>query len=459
MNKQSALIDEKTPLMRLAGPMFGEMLLSILINNVDTLMLSHYSENAVGAVGNSNQVMFFIILMFNIIATSTSVVVAQFLGAKRYERMNSIYTLAFLVNMVLGIVLSALFVLLKGAVLSVIHIPAEMVPDAKTYITLVGGTLFLQAGYNVMLQILRCNGLAKIGMYVSLIVNVINIVGNYLFLYGFLSFLDFGVAGVALSTVIARIVALIISIVYFYHKKIGHISVRYIIPFPTKILWKMIKIGLPSAGENMSYNMYQIVLLSFINSMGGDAVNAKVYCQLLSQLVMVFSNTSAAATQIIVGHLVGAGKENDAYRRVYKTLRLTMPITITLAAVNLILCPYTLRFFTQNEGIIKVGFYILLVDVFIEIGRCLNVTFVGSLKAAGDYIYPFIIGLITMWGLGVTVGYGMGVIAGLGVYGVFIGTACDECIRGIFTWRRWAVRKWTGKSLVSSSKKVNIDDF
>ena len=87
-------IDEKTPLMLLAGPMFGELLLNILVNNMDTLMLSHYSETGVGAVGNANQVMFFLILMFNIIANATSVVVAQYLGAKQYEKMNTIYSLA-----------------------------------------------------------------------------------------------------------------------------------------------------------------------------------------------------------------------------------------------------------------------------------------------------------------------------------------------------------------------------
>ena len=83
----------------LAGPMFLEMFLNILLHNVDTLMLSRYSENAVGAVGNANQVMNLLILMFGIIATATSVVVAQYLGAKYYDRMNRVYTLVLVVNL------------------------------------------------------------------------------------------------------------------------------------------------------------------------------------------------------------------------------------------------------------------------------------------------------------------------------------------------------------------------
>ena len=99
--KKKLVIDEKTPLLIIAGPMFMELFLNIFLNNVDTMMLSHYSEFAVGSVGNANQVMFLMIIMFNIIATATSVVVAQYLGAKQYDRMNMIYTLALTVNLVM----------------------------------------------------------------------------------------------------------------------------------------------------------------------------------------------------------------------------------------------------------------------------------------------------------------------------------------------------------------------
>lgn len=446
--KEVKVIDENTPLLFLAGPMFLEMLLNILINNVDTLMLSHYSEKAVGAVGNSNQIMFLLILMFNIIATATSIVVAQYLGAKKYDKMNTIYSLAFIVNLVFGIALSLLFVLCKSPVLTLLKVPAEMIPDAKIYINIVGGSLFLQACINVMLQILRCNGHAKVGTYISVVVNLINIVGNYVFLYGPLRFLNLGVAGVAIPTMVSRVVALICAVAVFYHKKIGKIGIRYIRPFPGKMLADMIKIGLPSAGENMAYNMYQLVLLSFINGMGYAAVNAKVYCNSLTQFVMVFSNNAAMATQIIVGHLIGANKEEAAYKRAFSTLKISMPITIGLAALNCICSPYTLRLFTSNEEIIHLGFFILLVDIVIEIGRCLNMTFVSSLKAAGDYMFPLYVGLLTMWGLGVTVGYGLGVAMGLGVAGVFAGTATDEFIRGLIVLTRWKKKKWTGKALV-----------
>ena len=167
MNKNKH-IDENTPLLFLAGPMFVEMFLNILINNIDTVMLSRYSDNAAGAVGVSNQAMFLMILLFNIIATATSVVVAQYLGANKKDQMNMIYTLAFVVNLIAGLVLSGGLVLARGWILRLLNTPDTMMKDAMLYIAIVGGGLFIQACYNVMLQILRCNGHAKVGMYISL---------------------------------------------------------------------------------------------------------------------------------------------------------------------------------------------------------------------------------------------------------------------------------------------------
>ncbi len=447
-NKKTIIIDEKTPLLLLAGPMFLELFLNTMLNNVDTIMLSHYDEYAVGAVGNANTILFMMTIFFNVIATATSVVVAQYLGAKLYEKMNMIYTLAVMFNLALGVALSLAFCAANPLIMDFLNVSPEMRPYSMIYIYIVGGSGFVTAVFNVMLQILRCNGYTKIGMWVSLAINAVNIVGNYLFLYGPLSFLKMGVEGVAISTVTARVLAVAVLFVFFYRAKIGRISLRLLKPFPGKLLMRMVKIGLPSAGENLTYNVYQTTLLSFVNAMGNDAVNARVYCNMLIWFAMIFSNACAMSTQIITGHLVGADKTDEAYKRVFKTLRTSMPITVALASLNAILCSYTLHIFTDNENIIALGQSIMIVDIFIEAGRCLNMTFVNSLKAAGAYIFPLVAGIICNWGLGLTTGYVVGVSMGFGVAGIFAGTATDECIRGLIVMYYWFKKKWVGKSVV-----------
>ena len=458
MQKKNAIvIDEKTPLMILAGPMFLELFLNTMLNNVDTLMLSHYDEYAVGAVGNANTIMFMMNILFNVIATATSVVVAQYLGAKRFDKMNMIYTLAFAVNLVIGIVLSGVFCAANPLIMNFLHVSPEMRPYSMTYIYIVGGGGFITAVFNVMLQILRCNGYTKIGMWVTFAINIFNIGGNWLFLYGPLTFLNMGVAGVAISTVAARALAVVAVIAFFYIMKIGKLSLRYLNPFPGRLLGKMIKIGLPTAGENLTYNLYQTTLLSFVNAMGNDAVNARAYCNTLISFAMIFSNASAMSTQIITGHLVGAGKSEEAYKRVFKTLRTSLPITIALASINAIICRYSLQLFTSNQNIIALGQTIMIVDIFVEMGRCLNMTFVCSLKAAGAYIFPLIMGIMCNWGLGLTTGYTVGVLMGVGIAGIYAGTATDECIRGLIVMYYWYKKKWFGKSVVDKKDVLELE--
>lgn len=455
--KKAIAIDEKTPLMLLAGPIFLELFLNTLLNNVDMIMLSRYDDNAVGAVGNANTIMFMMNILFNVIATATSVVVAQYLGAKRFDKMNMIYTLSVAVNLVIGVVLSGVFCLANPLIMDFLNVSPEMRPYSMSYIYIVGGFGFLTAVFNVMLQILRCNGHTKIGMRVTFAINIVNIFGNYLFLYGPLSFLKLGVAGVAISTVVARALAVVAVFVFFFAAKIGRISLRYLKPFPGKLLIKMITIGLPTAGENLTYNLYQTTLLSFVNSMGNDAVTARVCCNTLISFAMIFSNASAMATQIITGHLVGAGKSDEAYKRVFRTLRTSMPITIALASCNALLCRSTLRIFTDDPHIIALGQMIMIADIFVEIGRCLNMTFVSSLKAAGAYMFPLIVGILCNWGLGLTAGYTFGVLLGIGVAGIYAGTATDECIRGLIVMYYWYKKKWVGKSVVEKKDDPALD--
>lgn len=448
--KTQLVINEKTSMLLLAGPIFAELLLNILLSNVDTVMLSNFSQNAVGAVGNANQIMMMFIILFNVIAGATGVVVAQYLGARRTENMNQIYSLSVIFNLVLGSLISFMTFFVSDGLVGMLKVDASQVNDAVSYMKIVGGFLFLQAGYNVMVQILRCHGYTRVGMYISLSVNMVNIVGNWLFLYGPLKFLNLGVAGVAISTVTARALALTVALIIFFRLKIGKISLRELNPFPMKILVKMLRIGVPSAGENLAYSFYQLVLLSFINPMGASAANAKVFANTLMSFSVVFSNALAQATQIVTGHLVGAGREEAADKRVMKTLWTSLPVAIGIATLNCLICPLTLKLFNCDAETLVLVRQVLMVGIVMEIGRTINLVIIGSMKAAGDVLFPVFVGMLVMWGVGISVGYSCGVLFSLGVAGVFMGTAADECVRGIIALIRWRKGSWKGKTVVGT---------
>ena len=334
-------------------------------------------------------------------------------------------------------------------ILRLMKVPDSMVADAKTYMEIVGGFMFLEAMIDVYGQIFRNNGRTKVGMVITFGMNVINIVGNYLFLYGPLKHLEMGVKGVAISTTASRMVALIMAMLYFRFKIEGHISMKYLIPFPKEILGKLLKLGLPTAGENISYNIAQLFILMFVNSFNSEVVtNTKTYATIISEFAYLFSLSAAVATAIVVGHAVGAGDYDYAYEKVLGTLKKAMVISLTIAVVNYIISPYTIGLFTNDKEIILLGQKVLFVCVFLEIGRTANLVIINSMRAAGDIKFPTYLGMASMWGVSVLLGYVFGIVLDMGLVGIWIAMAMDEILRGVVVFVRWLRGSWRNKSVV-----------
>lgn len=435
-------LNEQTKLIVLAMPIFIEQFLGVLLNNLDTLMISGYSQNAVGSVGNANMILNLVNLIFNIIGVATGVVVSQYLGAKLFDKMDRVYSMTFILNFGFGFALSSALFLLARPILNLIGVPAELMPDAVSYMRIVGGTMFLQAGFNVMIQILRCNGLQKIGVLIAFMMNVLNVVGNYCFLFGPLAFLELGVAGVAISTSVSRVLALTVALVVFFCEKLGKIKLSELVPFDFGLLQRILRVGIPSAGESISYSLYQIVLLSFVNEMGTDSINARIYCNTLMAFAVVFGSSVATASQIITGYLIGAGKPNEAYKRIVRYCLICIPVAIFLTSINWLATPFTFKLFTDNQNVIDLSFKIMFVAIFLEIGRTLNMIILNSLKATGDVRFFVIVSALCMWGVGLGGGYLFGVVLKFGVVGIFMGTALDELCRGICYAVRWKHKRW-----------------
>lgn len=449
------VVDINTPLIKLALPVFVQALLSLLIGYADSLMLTHYSDTAVGAVGNANQVLGFLTLAFTIISSATGVVVSQYLGAKALDKISEIYTVSTAFNLALSVTVSLIVFFGSGGLLSLMQLPEEMMYDSVSYMKIVGGFMFLQALTETFYQILRSNGKVVFGMVIALVTNILNIFGNYMFLYGPFKMFGLGATGVAVSSVFSRFAALVVIILYFHFKIEGNISVKYLSPFPKDILKSLIKLGIPTAGENISYNISQITISAFVNTMGIVAINTKIYCGTLTNFSYLYSISVAMATQIIVGHAVGAGKYDFAYKRVYKSILPSIIISVGIAVTNYLLSPITLALFTNNADSITLGKDIMFIAIFLEIGRTCNLVVINSMRAAGDVKFPTYLGIASMWGVSVLFAYVLGIalepVLELGLRGVWIAMAADELLRGVIVIIRWQKGSWRNKSVVEKT--------
>ena len=448
-SKSKAIPMSQRSVFSLAWPIFFTTLLSITLGYADTVMLSNYSDTAVGAVGNANSVLGFLTLAFTIISSATGIMVSQYLGAGKKDEMNRIYTVAMGFNLVLSVVISAIVFLFSKPLLVTMQVPAEMLEDADMYMKIVGGTIFTQAIINAFSQIFSSNGKTVFGMLIAFGMNIFNIAGNWLFLYGPLHNLGLGVSGTAISTSISRIFAVVATLIYFYVVIKGRLSLSYLKPFPVTILKNMLRLGIPSAGENISYNLSQLVITAFVNTMGIVAINTKIYANMLATFSYMIAYSAAVATQIIVGHSVGAGKYDFAYKRVLKTLRLGLIVSISVAIVNWLLSPYTFGFFTKDVNVAELGASVMFVSIFLEIGRTTNLVVIMSMKAAGDVKFPTFLAIFSMWVLSVLIAYICGVVLGWGLIGIYIGMAADEIFRAIVVLIRWIKGTWRNKSVVT----------
>lgn len=451
-NKNDAVINRSV--FSLAWPIFFQSLLGIALGYIDTIMLSNYSETAVGAIGNANSVLGLLTLAFTIITSATGIMVSQYLGAGKKDEMNRIYTVALSFNLVLSLLISIIVFLFSIPMLRLINVPEEMLGDADMYMKIVGGTIFTQAIINAFSQIFNSNGKTFFGMIIAFGMNAVNIIGNFLLLYGPLQVLGLGASGVAISTTVSRILAVIAAAVYFGVVIKGSFSPRYLVPFPAKILKELLSLGVPTAGENISYNLSQLVITAIVNTMGIVAINTKIYGNMLSMLNYMLAFAAATATQILVGHSVGADDYDFAYKRVLKTMRFGLIASISLAVINWLASPFTFRLFSGDPEVAELGATIMFIAIFLEFGRTTNIIIINSMKAAGDVRFPTILAIFSMWGVSALFAYILGIVCGMGLAGVWIAMAADEIVRGVVVFIRWIKGGWRGKRVISEELKA-----
>ncbi|AKU31806.1 MATE family efflux transporter [Bacillus altitudinis] len=430
-------------LFALTWPIFIEISLYMLMGSADTLMLSQYSDNSVAAVGVSNQLLNLLIVMFSFITTGTTIVIAQLLGAGRKQEATQVAYVSLGTNFLISFVISLLMFVLAVPILHMMGLSSELMPDATVFLQIVGLLSFIQALIMTYSAILKSYGFTRDTMYVTIGMNLLNVAGNYLVIFGPFGFPVLGVMGVALSTSFARLIGLTAMILIVRHRIGLQFSFKQTFYIQRTHLKKLLKIGIPSAGEQLSYNGSQMIITLFITFMGTQALAAKVYTQNLMMFIMLFGAAISQGTQILIGRLIGAKEFDAAYRRCMKSLYWAIAISLLSSTALSLSSTHLLTFFTSNSEIIQIASLLLILTIILEPGRSFNMVIINSLRAAGDAKFPVYMAMISMWGIGLPIAYLLGIQLEMGLIGVWISFIVDEWVRGIFMYRRWRSRVWT----------------
>ena len=432
----------------LAGPIFVETLLVMMLGAVDTFMLSRYSDNSVAAVGVDNQLMNLVFLLFEIVSLGTSILCSQYIGAGRRDKVIQVVGISLLFNTLFGLVISAVLIFMAEDLLLWMGLRPDLMADGLPYMKIVGGFAFLQAISLSLSASLRSADKAKYPMYVSMVVNVLNIIGNYTLIFGKFGMPALGVEGAAISTSICRLVSVVILFVVLFKKHIPSFPKELFTPFPWGELKNLLKIGIPSAGEHISYSLSQIVITYFINIISNQALATRSYVTNIVMFTFIFAISIAQGGAILIGHLVGMKKIQAAYTIGKRIMRMGVTMSVSLSLLTAIFGKQILSMLTSDPWIITTGASILWVEVLLEHGRALNFFGVNALRSTGDIYFPVNVGICVMWTVQVIGSYVLGISMGWGLVAMWTIFALDENIRGLIFVHRWNSFKWAGKGFV-----------
>lgn len=433
---------KKLSLLALAWPIFIEQLLHLSTGFADTLMVSHISDGAVAALGMSGHLVMICIIIFGVVGIGCSVVITHHLGAQDRVGADGIARTSMGAITWLGLIASVLVCALAQPILNLVQLSPALQVYGLPFLRIIGATLFLEAMIAGSSAILRAHGFTREPMLVVLGQNLLNVTGNCILLFGLLGAPKMGVEGVAMSTVFSRLVACAVLWVLL-KKRIG-ISIiwRDFVQLPRERMRRILQIGLPSAGEPLCWMLAFMTLTAFTSRMGDVQLATQTYAMQLVWIMVVSSMAIGAASEIMVGHMIGAGDFELAYRQLLRNLRvgLALNFAVTLSVVGL--SPWILSLFSQDAAVVAGAVLLLRVGLVMEPGRVFNIVLINGLRAAGDARYPVLIGMASMWTLMVGGSWLLGTYCGLGLVGVWLAMTADEWLRGLLMLRRWRQRRW-----------------
>ncbi|GGZ03751.1 MATE family efflux transporter [Shewanella fodinae] len=435
-------------LFMLSWPLFIDLSLHFLTGAINTFMVSHISYREVAALAVGNQVFSLAITLFSFVSIGTSVVITQYLGAGDNAKARTVIHTAISFNLVVGLLAAVGVISSATPILTLMNLPQDLLADGQLYLMIVGLCLLPEAAALCLAATLRAHGYTREAMYATAVVNLITFGSNLLLLYGWFGLPQMGVAGVAISTVAGRLFGLVL-LVWLLQRNTGiRLLPTELLRPQREMLAKVLKIGLPAAGENLSWLLQFMVVTSFVGLMGDQALATHAYYFQICTFIMLFGLSIGMGNEIIIGHLAGGRLFELAYTRLLKTLKIGLLATIIIATGFALSGRSIVGLFTGDEGVLSLIAPLFFISVFMEPGRTFNLIVINALRATGDARFPLMMALFSMWGIAVPLAWLLGIHFGYGLVGIWLALACDEWVRGLAMYWRWCSRRWQGKVLV-----------
>lgn len=423
-------------------PLIIEQFLSMLVGLADSIMVSSVGEAAVSGVSLVDSIMLLLFNLFSALATGGAVVTGQLLGRGREEeaRESSCQLLYFITLSAVGI--AVLCYLCKPLILNVLfgQIDADVKAHANIYLLIVLLSVPFMALYAADAALFRTMGNSSITMKVSTLMNVINVSGNALLVYGF----KIGTAGVAIPSLVSRIVgSFLILFLLRNPKNMIYIPKKLSFRFDWSMVRRILYVGVPNGLENSMFQLGKIIVLSLVSTFGTAAIAANAVGNVVAGFQILPGSALSLAVTPIVSRCIGARDEEQTRYYVRKLLKITyLCMLVTIAAIWLglpfILHAYHLSATATIEATKILHLHGICSLILWPIAFVLPCTF----RAAGDVKFSMVVSVTSMWICRIVFSYVIGKYMHMGVYGVWIAMILDWCVRTVFFVWRYKSGKW-----------------
>ena len=433
-----------TDIVRIAWPAFMEFVLTQIVSMVDMMMVGRLGPWAIAAVGLTNQPKFLLMTMFMAMNVGATALIARHKGEGDYKRTNLVLRQALLLTFVLSAISSVIgFTFAK---------PMIRFMGAADEQTLIAGTQYLQiqmAGFVVLAltstitAALRGIGDSRTAMIYNLTANLVNVVFNYVLIYGHFGFPRLEVAGASLATVIGQCSAFVMALIAVLK---GNQFLQLRIKEGFKPHWETIKrifrIGIPSVFEQLIMRVGMITYAKTVASLGTLAFATHNVCMNIQAMSFMNGQAFAVSATSLVGQSLGRKRPDMAQSYSRYTRRIGMMVSLLLAMTFILFGKNIVRLYTDNLDVIEQGAKILMLVAFIQPFQSSQFILSGALRGAGDTraiaVVIFITVLLVRPGIAMLAIY----VLKTGLEGAWVALAADQLLRSLLVLLRFNSGKW-----------------
>lgn len=424
-------------------PMFFEQLLVMLVGIVDTFVISYAGESAVAGVSLVNSFNTIFIYLFTALASGGAVVISQYIGKKDKENSVKSSSQLFMFSTIFSIVIAVLVLIFNESLLKLLFGEVEnSVMDACiTYLRISAYSYPAIAIYNAGAALYRSMGKTKVTMYISIVSNIINAVGNMIGVF----VLHAGVAGVAYPSLLARLFsAVVITVLCFKKSNITYYVKEWILKFDVKLLKSILNIAVPNGIEQGVFQLVKVALSSVVAMFGTYQIAANGVAQSIWSLAALVGVTMGPIFITVIGQCMGAGDIDSAKYYFKKLMKWTLVFSIIWNVFIFVLTPFIMKFYALSDQTIDLIIVLVLIhNIFNTVAFPFSGPLSNGLRATGDVKFTMIVSIASTVLGRFVFSIILAVYMNLGVIGIALAMCLDWSIRAVVFYLRLKSEKWT----------------